>query len=208
MTFALATFPGHSVRLEYARVCSCADGTFGVRTGAETVTAKQADGCLLQPQPGDTVLLSLSPHGNHYILTVIERARKEHNDIVLSGDVTLTAMGGSINLEAEHCLNLESPGIRVDAQEGALNIESCSFLGKLFNGHVESINLLGKNCNSLFKRMTQRLEVLFRHVSAHEEMQAASSRRVVDGHCVIQAENTTVLSEKVSKIDGKQVQLG
>lgn len=208
MNNAFATLPELSVRLEYARVCSCADEVYGVRTGAGTVTARQAEGCLLQPQPGDTVLLSLGPQGNHYILTVIERAAKGHNTVAFSGDVTFTATDGSINFTADHCVSVESPGLQVEAREGTVNIESCSFLGKLFNAHLENINLLGKTCNSLFKRMTQRLDVLYRHVSAHEELQSASSRRVVDGSCIIQAENTTVLSEKVSKVDGKQVQLG
>lgn len=73
--------------------------------------ATPAFSCLVQPQPGDTVLLALDPDdGTGHVLHILERPGLQDADLNLPGGGTLRSHEGAIQLEARE--------IRVDGGEG------------------------------------------------------------------------------------------
>jgi len=63
--------------LEYGTVKLAEGGAFTVAAESGTVTAKRAFSCLIEPLPGDAVLVSRAASGC-YILAILERHGDQH----------------------------------------------------------------------------------------------------------------------------------
>jgi hypothetical protein len=196
--------------LEYGLVSHCSEEVFGVKTDAGDFILRRADGCLLEPGPGDRVLCCLDSSGTGYVLSVLERTEKnrDHAQLALEGEVHIKARNGSLHLDADDELALTGRRLSLEAEEGRAGFSLFDLDGVFVNARVKIMNLFGESMNTLCERLSERLGSFYRHVETHEELQAGSSRHVAEGPYVIQARNTTVVSEKISKIDGEQVQLG
>jgi hypothetical protein len=196
--------------LEYGRVSTAGRDVYGVDGAAGRIAARRAAGCLLEPEPGDLVLISLDANGLGFILSVLTRRedRQQPHRLSVDGDLDLTARGGSICLDAEGHVGVSGRSLGIEADQAAVSLVRTDFAGRLVNAQVKTVNLLTESIDTMCRRLTQRLGSLFRRVETHQEIQSGSSRHLTDGHHVVQADSATILSENVSKIDGRQVQLG
>lgn len=96
------------------------------------------------------------------------------------GDLTLSAPDGRIRLQSGQGVSLEAPTIELSADK--VELESRSFV--------------------------QRLESAYLWVKDLVQVRAGRSRTVVDGALHQTAERTLIRSERETKIDGEQIQLG
>jgi len=204
--------------LEYGVVASAREKTLLVFTDMGCQEAIAAAGCIIKPEKGDIVILSVDGTGKSYILSVLERTDSLHQETTLQfdGQVHLNVRGGGLRLTTDEALSfasrekmiLASPQIEVDANEGTVSIEKMSFIGKIFQAQIEKIKIVADTIDSIYRRAVQRLTSSYRYIEEHEEIQSASTRMLVDGTLTMQTKNTMHIAEGHIKIDAEQIHLG
>lgn len=80
-----------------------------VRVGDEDYAALRAASCLIDPSPGDHVLVCSLSDGRAYILAVLERSSEASATLSIDGDVVLKLPSGRFEVMAEGGLGLSTP---------------------------------------------------------------------------------------------------
>ena len=179
---------------------------------------KTAKSCLMRPVEGDTVLVCSDSTGNGYILAVLEGHDLDGSgrELVVEGPVRFKVSGGEMNLEADGGINLATPDkialasdeLDVSASRGRAGIGEMSFAGRFFSSRIEEVRTLARSVDSICQRLVQRLTTSYRYVEEHDEVQAGSSRMLVDGVMSVHTKTTMHTSEGHIKLDAEQIHLG
>jgi hypothetical protein len=202
--------------LDYAVVISGEGRDLIVQTAGERVRARKAAGCLLAPEIGDQVLISVDRFGRSYVLAVLERSDGIENRLCLSGPTRLEVARGDLTLTADQGLGLISPArialasaeLSVHAAHAEIGVEETNMTGGSLNATIARIRTVAGSMDSFVKQMVQRMSSCFRYVREHDETQAASARQLVEGTLTVQTGNSVHLAEGHVKIDAEQIHLG
>ena len=200
--------------LEYARILRREGDTFVAAASFGEVRARAAASCLLEPSPGDTVLLSLDLTGRTYVLAVLESAASPR--VALRGDATLSAQGGSLTIASDADVTLRAPGtleaacggVNVRAVEAAADIRDMRVAGTALSLAVERLNAVAVNMDLSVQRLTQRAGESSRFVSGHDELQAGSARVLVEDACALHARNHSIIAEEQVVMNAQQIHMG
>jgi len=204
--------------LEYGIVLSIGERFHNVMTAFGQVMSERAVSCLVQPQVGDMVLLSVDREGNSFILSVLQREpeKGKKTDIVFEGDVNLNIKDGDFSLTADRNISFAtddnmafvSDRISVHAGRGEALIERFSFIGKIFHSQVKQIKVVANKVENIFRRFTQRLKDSFRFVDDLEEIQTGSTRYLVEDTLNMHSKNAVHMAEEIVTINAEQIHLG
>ncbi len=202
--------------LEYGQVVATEAGRFTVRGAWGLVRAEAAASCLVQPQPGDRVLMVTDREAEAYILSVLKRGRAGRTRLVFDGQVDLKVNGGGFSLAADAGLSLASGDkldlaadkIAVHADRGQAVIGKISFVAKTLRGRVKRIKMVASSVENTFRRLTQRLQDAFRFVEDQEEIQTGSTRYLVEDTLTMNSKNAVHMAEEIVTINAEQVHLG
>jgi hypothetical protein len=173
-----------------ACVVICADGLFVLPVAA---------GCLLQPNPGDTVLASISD-GDGYIIQVLVRHAGTPARLRVQGDAELRAQNGQLTLAA-HTVDLHADTLSVRAER---LIETGERRESNWTSQVE----IAHHQQSFITRRDMHIERSVRRVAEHEEQSAGSVRLVVAQDWRVRANTADLLGGRRVKVDAETVQLG
>ena len=212
--------------LEYGRVLVEEEGSFSVRTAFGSLRAEKALSCLVNPRPGDTVLLSVDEAGGCFILSVLKRevGRKVPTDLVFTGPVRLDVKEGGLSITADQDLALASMNdlalasgnelalasekVSLHANQGRAVVEELSFAGRFLRSQINHVKVVAETVENIFRRLTERLEEAFRYVKDHEEVQSGSARYLVEDTLTMHSKNAVHMSEEIIKLNAGQVHLG
>jgi hypothetical protein len=195
--------------LEYGMVATPCTGGFVVTSDRGITEASVAVSCLVTPEAGDVVLISMDESGCSYVLSILERPQKERRTTELSfdGDLSIRVEGGGMSLASDEVLSLASKDFELAAVTGRVTIEKASFFGRLVENHIEKIRVVAEAMDSIIRRAVQRFTSSYRYVEEHEEIQSASTRMIVDGTLTMHTKNTMHIAEGHVKIDAEQIHL-
>jgi hypothetical protein len=129
------------------------------------------------PEEAD-VLLVIGKRDAFYAIGVI--SGRGRTALALQGDVSLHAVGGTLELSGDQGLKLHAPAI--DVQTDTLNTVARSVVGM---------------CSTLFQRVTEMLRV-----------HAGESHAVVEGGSFSQSKTASIQTEETVTINGKEIHLG
>ena len=203
--------------LEYGSVLFGDGQFFRVQASFGMVEAEQAVSCLVKPETGDIVLLSVDLLGTCFILSILKRTDTEKEmDLVFEGQVNLHVKNGDFSLISDGNLSLASEEeitcvsqkISVHADEGEAKITKLSFLGKFFESQVERVKNVADTVDTAYSRLTERLVNAFRFVKEEEEIQTGSTRYLVEDTLTMHSKNAVHMSEEIVSINAEQVHLG
>ncbi len=204
--------------LEYGVVAMEDQTGYTVLTDMGNCSAGPAFGCIVKPEKGDIVLLSVDATGRVYILSVLERPAggSQPRTLLFDGQVNMLVRKGGFHVSADEELSLASRSkmalaahrLEIDANEGTARIEELSFFGKMLHSRIEKIKIIADTVDSIFRRAVERLTSSYRYVEEHDEVQSASTRILVDGTLTMQTKNTMHTAEGHIKIDAEQIHLG
>jgi hypothetical protein len=204
--------------LEYGRVVSrSGPACYGVESQFGMHVAARAFSCLVQPEAGDRVLLSMDSAGDCYILSVLEREMETgETELAIPGDVSLHAEQGSLRLSADRALFLSgcdsidaaTNRMTVQAHEGEAAIGKLTLLGRRLHTQIKRITSVAKSVDHSFKRLTQRMKNCERFVEDHEEVQTGSTRYLVQDTLTTHAGNTLNISEELHTMQAEQIHMG
>lgn len=206
--------PGAEPRLVHARVTRALEGLFQVEH-PHCGPARRAFSCLVEPQAGDLVLLSIDTEGSSHVLAILQRPGAQDADLALPGGGAIQAREGEVRLRAD-ALRLESRE-RLALHTGHLELAalSASTTVKHWQGWFDTlearavrIECAAKTLSSKVGRLLSRTLESFRSVEGLDETRAGRSRTTVrDGH-QLRAGHITARAEGFVKIDGQKIDLG
>ncbi|HRI69917.1 MAG TPA: DUF3540 domain-containing protein [Polyangium sp.] len=207
------------VTLEQGTVVNLKDGSWSVRVGGASYSAKRAKSCLVAPNPGDEVLLSFGRAGTCFILAVLEGDEAETNTVTkleVDGDLELHVGSGQfavkaargVSLSSGNELNLVGKSLSVSALEGTIFVEKLEHLGSRFKAEVEAMRIVGTVCDSFFERVSQRVQRSYRTVEDIDQLKANKVDYAAETTLALRARHAVVQAEEICKVDAGQVQLG
>jgi hypothetical protein len=216
MNIAAEKIKSSEPALEYGIIEGKTENGCLVSASGDLLEADIAASCLLKPEPGDLVLLSVDGAGTAYVLSILERSNKTRNEMIFNGDLSLEVREGNLDIKSGKNISLNSASgistssqtLEISALEGTARISGLSFIGNVLNARIEKIKLVADTVDSILRRAVQRLTSSFRYIEEHEEIQSASTRMLVDGTLTMQTKNTMHTAEGHIKIDAEQIHLG
>ena len=180
--------------------------------------AQKAASCLLSPETGDLVLISLDNEGLCFVLAVLVRGaeNKSPQRISFDGPTHLQVMNGDLSLTSDHDINLASENriacatdeIAVQAQNARVVSKHLFILGQALTAQIGRIKSIARSVEHVYKLSTQRLDNSFRYVAEHDEIQSKTSRILVEDLMSVQTKNTCHLADETIKIDAEHINLG
>ncbi len=201
-------YASEGLGLLHGRVRAASDRHFAVSTERGEFLAERADGCLLRPRPGDLVLLSADSQES-FVLSVLRRAdRNAFSELDFPGTVALRARG-DMHFLADGDLNAAAgKAMSLTAETAEARFGEASLLVKTLRTTAKCLSLVAETVDQVASRLTQRLKNTVRLVEEHEEVQAGTTRYLVENTLTMHSRNAIHVAEEVVKIDAGQVHLG
>lgn len=171
-------------------VVICADGLFVLSTAA---------GCLLQPAPGDTVLVSIAD-GKGFVIQVLTRHGEKPARLHVQGDTELHVRDGQLRLAAD----------TLDLQAATLSLQADRMIetGTERESHWDRQVDVTRHQQSFITRRELHMERSVRRVAEHEEQSAGSIRLIVARDWRVRADSADLLGGRRVKVDADIVHLG
>ncbi len=204
------------VRETYGTVEAEAGGAIVVRVGGQSVKARRAVSCLVEPGVGDRVLVALADES--FVLAVLVRGERRASGVTLSaeGDVTIRARGGKLNMVAREAVALASgekvelsaPELDVRAMKTTFFSASLSYIGRTLVSEIDRIKVAAQTVDRAIDRVSERIKRSFRTIEQIEHVRANELDVDVEGNVSVHADSTIMSAEKLVKVDGEQIHLG
>lgn len=164
----------------------------------ERVTARRAVSCLVEPEPGDLVLLG-GAASRLYVLAVLERAGTAPVCLAVAGDMEIAAGGR---------LGLRSDALDVAARTGTVTVGALSLAGGKVSARFGAMTLVADALESLVTRLMTRAKRSYRFVEESEQLRAADIDYRAEGHLHLRGETSTVQARVLVKMDANQIHMG
>lgn len=201
---------------EMGAVIRTAGAAFVVETDSGEIEAKRAASCLLEPAPGDMVIVATGGAGQAYVLAVLEREEGAPGRIVLDGNLDLQVRRGRFAVAADEGVALVSPkdvsvvssSVNVRAITGEVALQTFSFLSTFVRAEVEKAKLLAGSLDSVLDRFSQRVKRAYRVVEESDHLRAERVDYAAKETMSLHGGNTLVTAEELVKLDGEQIHVG
>ncbi|MCA9644502.1 MAG: DUF3540 domain-containing protein [Polyangiaceae bacterium] len=176
------------------------------------VIALRALSCLVEPQPGDDVLVAASP-GRHYVLAVLERGSTQPVELVVDQDLVITSKGGGVELRGRNVAleagetELRTGRFRLTTASAEVFTHALSWLGGLAELDVKKVRTVAEVAESVVDRVSQTFGRVYRKVEDFEHVRA----KRIDQRAELmnlRGKNAMLTAEQLVKLDADQVHLG
>lgn len=210
--------PQNPLRLglgEIAEVVACEAGRIMVQAGGRRMAARRAASCLVEPEPGDLVLVG-GDLARCYLLAVLERAGTAPLRIAGEGDVELLARGGTVRLVGEEGVEIATArevritaeAIAVKSSRAALFIDELSVVGRSAVAHIGRLRAMGSVLESFVDRVMMRARRSVRLIEESDHTRAGSIDLRADATLQAHGETSIVTASTLVRLDGGQIHLG
>lgn len=194
------------VVLSNGRVMDREGGQFHILTEAGVVLAAiKADGCLLEPEINDLVLVTHGGRAGGFILSVL---MKEGNlsRITIKGEARLQAK--ELTLAADRKTSIDAPDIQIAGLNGRLNFLSFTLNTGRMSAAIEKAEIVAKYAHIILDRLTERLNNCFRWVENLDQLKAGRISRMVKERFSLKARQAVIRADEQVTVDAEQIHLG
>lgn len=205
-------------KLSYGVVTERNGDVFAISSDSGIVAAQKAVSCVILPEPGDYVLLSVDAGARCYVLAVLQRdsERASGQNMVFDGPVNLHVAGGDLSLTSDRSVTMAAnedivcaaDRLDVQAEQAKARVGSLQLIGRVVKNQMERVVSVARFVENTFGQVTQRMKNSYRYVEEHDETQSNTTRQLVEESVTVQAKNAYHLTEEVVKIDAEQIHLG
>jgi hypothetical protein len=175
-------------------------GTAGVLVALDqgcVIEARRAAGCLLRPEPGDTVLVHAPEAGEAYLLCVLEKA---------AGAAVLDA-SQDLRIQAAGRLELAAPEVRLHGKAGRFDFLGLDLLVGALTTKAGSISSVAAAVDSRVGDLTQTIRLAVRQVET-EVVRAGGIRQFIRDRFLVRSGQTTIIAQDDVTVDAKKINLG
>lgn len=197
------------------RITDARGALFTVVSGSAEYDARRATSCLVEPQEGDQVLLSIVPGRGTYIVAVLER-EAEGVRLALEGDLELHAPNGRVVIAAKDGVDLVSTSavrvtsdeLKVTSRAADLVIDQLGLMGATVQAQVQKVKVVAETIDQAADRVVQRLKRAYRFVAEMDQTRAQRIDMTAEKTLNLHAENAVVTAQELVKVDGSQIHMG
>ena len=174
------------------------------------LAARIAFSCLVQPEPGDTILAE-TDGTMFWITSILERTTDTPACLLTEGDVRIVSVGGDISLNAGGHVKLEA-GIRacvvapeIDLHAGIARfvLNKLTHVGKKMNLFIKKIRSVGDLVETFAEHVLTRSKRATRFIAESDQLRAGSIDHRAEA-TLIPAKTTFVSAETVIRMDTRQ----
>ncbi len=186
--------------LNHGRVQST-DGTACVVAQANgmVVKARRGAGCLLEPEPGDLVLLYLGAPEACFVLEVLQK----------NSAVSVVTAPGEMRLgRADTDLSLRARQMRFTALEGRVDFLHLDVLAQSIHCGAQKLSAVCANLRTRLGDVVSRMRSCHRRVEICDTLDAEQARVFARERYTLDAGSARLQAEKDMAVDGETVHLG
>lgn len=215
---------GHAVRRieeqlevghDFVTIVDVVDGTVTYRRpGQPEQKARIAAACLLQPAPGDRVLV-VERGREAYVLSVLERASTDAARLSLEGDVELNTSGRlrvtageGVELVTKKAIQFLSSAVKIRAAEGELAIDRVSLLGRELVAQTRAAKLVTGALESFVDRLHSHVKYSYKTVEEMEQLRAKRIDYRTQEEISMRGKHAFVHAADLVKVTGAQIHMG
>lgn len=205
----------HQARILTGKIESVTSGFYQMVIDHKMRNAELAASCLLKPEIGDTVLVTLLDNGQAVILSVLFRDDSQKARLTLPDQSTIECKN-ELTIQSAASLSLQSGNnLQMDAVDLAVN--SCNATANFVNLNTITdkaevccrlLTTLGQSAISAFKTFTQCVGQSHKMIAENEETHCKNSTLVAEENATVMGENTLTIAKDTSRTDAKLIQLG
>ncbi len=188
-----------------------ADGIKIVLEG-QTVRARKAFSCVIDPAPDDTVLCCRNNYGDWFVLAIVERPDNGKMQVSFPSDVTFEARQGNMSLFSGKSVTIAAENLNTFSrktinQSGTAYIafDKISASGSELQASYQTVRLISNLINTMARQVIDKFMGYIRHTEDHDQVQAGQLTRRTDGLFSLDSGNTVMISKKETKIDGEKI---
>jgi hypothetical protein len=177
------------------------------------VSARRADGCLLEPEVGDEVVLLESDAGV-WISDVLERAGSGaavlagRGDVSLSGRTVTIAADGPVNVAAQGVGAIAAGTARIEAKQGAAHVARVTMVAGVAEMTSVAASLFAKSIDVTVERARALFGALERRVLGVDRVRAREVDMAAIDSAAVRGRATMVRAEGTVSAQGEPVQFG
>jgi hypothetical protein len=169
-----------------------------LRHGAPEV-AQRAFSCLVEPEPGDLVLVDRS-EAETYILAVLARRGAAPMRVAMPDGASIAAEGGKLRIAAGT--------LQMEAEATQLATQGLDVTAGRTDVRVGRVGILAEAIETIAQRVVARLRRSYRFVEETEQVRARDIDQRASGHMHIRGDATTVQGTALVKLQADQIHLG
>lgn len=157
--------------------------------------------CLLQPLPGDEVLVYLDhTEEEYFVLAVLKRTAQTARQYALSNNVNLLALDGHLHIVGNTVnLTAAQSQFKIDRFEGVYKDKS---------EKADTITTVANLVRHQIDRVISRIRNSFRLIEGLDRTQAANIQQTAEHQILLRSDFTRLRSEHVVKVEAKKIDLG
>ncbi|MEZ4374684.1 MAG: DUF3540 domain-containing protein [Polyangiaceae bacterium] len=176
------------------------------------VIARRALSCLVEPQPGDSVLVA-TQQGRTYVLAVLERSTTQPVELSVENDLVLRSSCGAVEVSGRRFAveagetELRSARFRLITATADVFTQSLSWLGQVAELDVKKLRTVAEVAESVVDRVSQTFGRVYRRIEDFEHVRA----KRIDQRAELlnlRGKNAMLTAEQLVKLDADQVHLG
>ncbi len=195
-----------SVVLSNGRVMHREEGQYHVLTEAGVVIATQkADGCLLDPEIDDLVLVTHGGRAGGFILCVLVK-EGEVSRLTVKGEARLNAE--EFTLAADRKATVEAPEVVLEGGSGELSFLGLNVNTSVIQAKAQKAVVTIRRLEVLLDRLTQRMRNCFRWVENLDQVKAGRISRTVKERFSLKSRHTFIRAEEDVTVDADRINLG
>lgn len=192
------------------------DGFFFVEAEGEVHKARRAASCLLEPMPGDRVLIATIADGSAYLLAVLERAEGAPATLSVEGDCTLKVPTGKLSVTTAEGvgfvsageISMTSPSVAVTAAEGSFGLGRMTVVGKELFAEIAAAKTTFGALDVVAERVMQKVQRAYRFVEELDQLRAKRVDYTAEKSMRLHGENTVMTADGLCKVDGEHIHMG
>jgi hypothetical protein len=157
--------------------------------------------CLLNPLPGDLVLVHLDHESQaHFVLSVLKQSAQRSRSYALGKEVSLLTDGSHLHIKA-HAINLT-------ATESEFRIERFQGIYQDKSERANTITVVANLVRHQIDRMIAKIRNSFRLIDGLDRTQAANIQHTAEHQILLKSSFTKLHSQHAVKVDAKKIDLG
>lgn len=172
---------------------------FAILHRGQSENAMRAFSCLVEPEPGDLVLVSRA-EGALWILAVLARRGGAAMRLAMPDGATIAAEGGRLNLAAKTLV--------MQAEDAQLAARSLEVTAGRTDAHLGRVSLLAEAIETIAQRIMGRFRRSYRFIEENEQVRARDIDQRASGHMHIRGDTTTLQGGALVKLQASQIHLG
>ena len=178
-----------------------------VQSGDACFSARLAAGCLLQPDPGDTVACLRVAPDQAWLPAVLHRESDAPNLLRCAGPTRLEVEGGALTLAAA-ALSLESSDLCVQTERAQIHAQEAQVHGRQLHLVASSVKLVGTVLSTVFDRVMHFSKHHLRTTEGLDRVQATHLECEAQQLLRLEGEHALINGAKLVKTQGAQIHFG